>query len=76
MTHLMIEAPGLWDLISARAAATPDAQMVVAATESLLNAFGTALVRYERGAPSRCPKGSWRLRAASVRKLTVVPFVS
>jgi hypothetical protein len=39
-------------------------QITLDATQNVLSSFGLALVRYERGAPDRCPScSSYRLTA-------------
>lgn len=49
-----------WDLVAALThdddATRHDAEIALAATETMLGAFSDALVRFERGAPDRCPQ--------------------
>lgn len=51
-----------------------DGQMAVDVTQNTLAAFGTALMRYERGVPDRCPQcGSYRLASVYEPGLDVDP---
>jgi hypothetical protein len=66
--YLRSSAKATWQLVSwlthAQNAAYADGGLAVDATENVLQAFGSALVRYERGAPARCPAcASYRLTA-------------
>ena len=57
--HLKSIALSTWQLVNwlthAANAVRIDARMAVDATQGVLAAFGTALIRYERGIPDRCP---------------------
>lgn len=58
--YLKSLAKSTWDLVSwlthAKNAVQFDAHMAVDATETVLSAFSSALIRYERGVPDRCPE--------------------
>jgi hypothetical protein len=65
-TYLKTTAKATWDLVAALThdddATRHDAEISLSGTETTLAAFTDALVRYERGAPDRCPScESYRL---------------
>jgi hypothetical protein len=67
-----------WDLVSwlthAKNAVQFDAHMTVDATETVLSAFRSALTRYERGIPDRCPKcNSYKMGSAFEPELGIDP---
>lgn len=59
-SYLKTTAKTTWDFVAALThdedATRHDAEIAVSATETALAAFSDALVRYERGAPDRCPE--------------------
>ncbi len=59
-SYLKTTAKATWDFVAALThdedATRHDAEIAVSATETVLAAFSDALVRYERGAPDRCPE--------------------
>lgn len=64
--YLKAVAEETWQLVGwlthAQNATWADAQMAVDATQNVLVAFGAAVLRYETGAPERCPQcSSYRL---------------
>ena len=58
-SYLKSVAKATWDLVAALThdddATRHDAEIALAGTETVLAAFSDALVRFERGAPDRCP---------------------
>lgn len=58
-SYLKTTAKATWDFVAALThdddANRHDAEIAVSATETVLAAFSDALVRFERGAPNRCP---------------------
>lgn len=58
-TYLKTTAKATWDFVAALThdddATRHDAEIALSATETVLAAFSDALVRFERGAPDRCP---------------------
>lgn len=64
--YLKSVSKATWELVNWLTHATNavrfDAQIALDATENVLSAFGTALIRLERGIPDRCPScSSYRL---------------
>jgi hypothetical protein len=67
-SYLRTAAKATWQLVSwlthAANATYADAALALDATENVLKTFAAALVRYERGAPTRCPAcASYRVTA-------------
>ncbi len=58
--YLKNTAKATWDLVSAltheESATRHDAEIAISATGTILGAYTDALVRFERGAPDRCPE--------------------
>ena len=58
-SYLKNSAKATWDLVAAVThdddVTRHDAEIALSATETVLSAFSDALVRFERGAPDRCP---------------------
>jgi hypothetical protein len=58
-SYLKTVAKATWDFVAALThdddATRHDAEIAISATETVLAAFSDALVRFERGAPDRCP---------------------
>jgi len=64
--HLKAISRSAWDLANwlthAGGATRPDAEIVLDATQNVIDTFGTAVMRHESGAPERCPEcGSYSL---------------
>jgi hypothetical protein len=59
-SYLKNTSKATWELVSALThdddATRHDAEIALAATETILGAYTDALVRFERGAPDRCPQ--------------------
>lgn len=59
-SYLKNTAKATWELVSAlthdESATRHDAEIAMSATETILGAYTDALVRFERGAPDRCPE--------------------
>jgi hypothetical protein len=73
--HLKSVAKSTWELVGwlthAANATRFDAQLVVDTTQHVLAAFSMALVKFERGAPDRCPEcSSYRLASVYRPELT------
>lgn len=76
--YLKALAKSTWQLVAwlthATSAVRFDANMAVEATQSTLTAFGSALVRKERGTPDRCPRcSSYRITTVHTPDLTIDP---
>lgn len=69
--YLKAMAKSTWQMVNwlthASNAVRFDGHMAVEATHNVLAAFGSALIRYERGAPDRCPRCSSYRIATSYR---------
>lgn len=68
-SHLKSVSKSSWELVNwlthTSSATRQDAALAVSAVEHVLSAFGSAVVRYERGEPDQCPEcGSHKLVAA------------
>lgn len=79
--YLKAMAKSTWQMVSwlthASNAARFDGHMAVEATQNVLAAFGSALIRYERGTPDRCPRcSSYRIATSYQPELeTELPYV-
>src|SRR6266487_1243702 len=76
--YLKALAKSTWQLVNwlthASNAARFDGYMAIDATNNTLAAFGTALVRYERGTPDRCPRcSSYKLTSVYRPDLDIEP---
>jgi hypothetical protein len=78
--HLKASSKSTWELAGwlthANGANRSDAQFVLDATQSLISAFGSAVMRFESGAPERCPRcGSYSLEVGFNPELMPRPYV-
>lgn len=76
--YLKTLAKSTWQLVSwlthASNAVRSDGHMAVEASQATLAAFGRTVLRYERGAPDRCPRcHSYRIRSEHVPELGIDP---
>jgi len=54
----------------------PDAEIVLNATQTVIDTFGTAVMRRESGAPDRCPEcGSYSLAVGFEPELMPRPYI-
>ena len=54
----------------------PDAEIVLDATQSVIDTFGTAVMRHESGAPERCPEcGSYSVDVGFEPELMPRPYI-
>jgi hypothetical protein len=78
--HLKAISKSAWDLATwlthAGGAVRPDAEIVLDATQSVIDTFGTAVMRHESGAPERCPEcGSYSLDVGFEPELMPRPYI-
>jgi hypothetical protein len=78
--HLKAISKSAWDLanwLTHQSGATRhDAQIVLDATQSVIDTFGTAVMRHESGAPERCPEcGSYALDVGFEPELMPRPYI-
>jgi uncharacterized protein with PIN domain len=80
--YLKTSAQAAWQLVSWLTHATNadrfQGEIGVEATESVLVAFSTALLRFERGTPDRCPEcGSYKLETRYMPELSAsIPYAT
>jgi len=78
--HLKAIAKSAWDLanwLTHQGGATrPDAEIVLDATRTVIDTFGTAVMRHESGAPEKCPEcGSYSLDVGFEPELMPRPYI-
>jgi len=78
--HLKAIAKSAWDLanwLTHQAGSTrPDAEIVLNSTQSVIDTFGTAVMRHESGAPEKCPEcGSYSLDVGFEPELMPRPYI-
>ncbi len=79
--YLKTVANSAWQYVNwlthARTAARPDAEIAVEIAQHLISLYGSALIRYERGTPDRCPVcGSYQIRRHYSPDAEEDPYVS
>jgi hypothetical protein len=78
--HLKAISKSAWDLANwlthAGGATRSDAEIVLNATQNVIDTFGTAVMRHESGAPERCPEcGSYCLDVGFEPELMPRPYI-
>ncbi len=78
--HLKALSKSAWDLanwLTHQAGSTrPDAEIVLDATQNVIDTFGTAVMRHESGAPEKCPDcGSYSLDVGFEPELMPRPYI-
>ena len=78
--HLKAIAKSAWDLANwlthQGGAIRPDAEIVLDATQGVIDTFGTAVMRHESGAPEECPEcGSYSIDVGFEPELKPNPYI-
>jgi hypothetical protein len=78
--HLKAISKSAWDLANwlthANGAIRPDAEIVLDSTQTVIDTFGTAVMRHESGSPERCPEcGSYSIDVGFEPELMPRPYI-